>query len=126
MGENDDKKLTIFNFEGAPYKTHLTDKFEKRSKWEPEDPLKIYAVIPGTILKISVKEGQRVNKGRALYILEAMKMKNRILSNVQGEVYKIHVEEGQKVAKNELIMEFRKIDGNKNSKNSYRRREKKT
>ena len=106
MEDNNDKKLSIFQFEGAWYKTQLTEGFVNRKKWVPDNPYIVSAVIPGTVLKLVVKEGQKVNKGRNLYILEAMKMKNRILANISGVVKKIHVEEGQKVSKNELIMEL--------------------
>jgi len=106
MKDNQDIKLSDFPFEGAKYKTTLPVKFTKRKKWEPENPLMITSVIPGTIVKINVKEGQKVNTGRVLYVLEAMKMKNKIMSTVSGVVKKILVEEGQKVAKNELIIEM--------------------
>jgi len=125
MKDNNDNKLSIFQFEGARYKTKLTEKFENRTPWEPDDPHKVYAVIPGTVVKISVKEGQKVNKGRALYILEAMKMKNRIISDTQGVVEKIYIEEGQKISKNELVLEFVKNGDKRNSKTSQRSRKNK-
>ena len=127
MEENNDKKMSVFQFEGARYSTQLTDKFVNREKWEPVDPYKVFAVIPGTIVKISVKEGQKVNEGRTLYILEAMKMKNKIIANISGVVDKIHVEEGQKVAKNAPVMDLKNEVISKKAKSSPRsRREKKS
>ena len=105
MVDKKDIKISEFQFEGARYKTVLPESFTKRQKWEPDNPYMIISVIPGTIVKINVKEGQKVNKGRVLFVLEAMKMKNKIMSTVSGIVKKIHVEEGQKVAKNELVIE---------------------
>jgi pyruvate carboxylase len=106
MADNKDIKITEFLFEGARYKTTLPDSFTNRKKWEPDNPYMLTSVIPGTIVKINVKEGQKVNKGRVLFVLEAMKMKNKIMSTVSGQVKKIHIEEGQKVSKNQLVMEF--------------------
>ena len=123
MDDNNDKNFEVFPFEGAKYKTQLTKKFSERKKWEPDNPYIVGAVIPGTVLKIAVKEGQKVSQGRMLYVLEAMKMKNKILSNVNGVIKKISVEEGQKVAKNELIMEI-EPPASKESKGSSRRRRK--
>jgi len=123
MEDNKDNKLVDFPFEGARYRTQTTDKFANRVAWKADDPNIILAVIPGTLLKITVKEGQKVNIGRCLYVLEAMKMKNKILATKAGVVKKIHGQEGEKVAKNELIMELKdeepkKTKGFQRSKNS--------
>lgn len=109
MEDNKEKKIVDFVFEGAKYRTQLTEKFATREAWKADDPNIILAVIPGTIVKFTVKEGQKVNLGRCLYVLEAMKMKNKILATKSGIVKKIHGEEGQKVAKKELIMELKDL-----------------
>ena len=116
MEDNKDKKLVDFPFEGARYRTQITGKFANRKPWKADDPNIILAVIPGTVIKITVKEGQKVNIGRCLYVLEAMKMKNKILATKSGLVKKIHGVEGQKVAKNELIMELTDDEPKKKSK----------
>lgn len=48
------------------------------------------APMPGTILDIMVNEGQRVNKGETIIILEAMKMENEIVASVDGIIKKIY------------------------------------
>ena len=116
MEDKNGKKIEDFLFEGARYRTHLTKKFAERKKWVPDDPNIILAVIPGTLVKFTVKEGQKVNAGRCLYVLEAMKMKNKILATKSGVVKKIHREEGQLVSKNELIMELQDLEPKKKSK----------
>lgn len=116
MEDNNGKKLDDFLLEGTYYRTHLTEKFANRKKWVPEDPNIILAVIPGTLVRFTVKEGQKVNKGRCLYVLEAMKMKNKILATKSGVVKKIHGQEGQLVMKNELIMELQDLEPKKKSK----------
>lgn len=118
MKDTNDKKLSIFQFEGARYKTHLTKKFAERVKWKPDNPNVVLAVIPGTVIKLTVKIGQKVNEGRCLYVLEAMKMKNKILATTSGVVKSIHVEEGQLVAKNALIMELQPPDQKKSRASS--------
>ncbi len=101
-----DKDLKIFSYEGTDYKTLLTQKFLLRKKFEPEDPTKITAQIPGTIVKIMVKEGQQINPSKCLFMLEAMKMKNRVYSSISGTIRKIHITEDQRVSKNELLLEL--------------------
>ncbi len=88
------------------YKTTLTAKFINRKKWEPNNPKMIKAYIPGNILKIFVKEGQKVKLGTKLLLLEAMKMKNLVETPVSGIIKSIHVKEGIMVHKNELLIEI--------------------
>lgn len=53
--------------------------------------------MPGNILKINVSEGQKVNEGDVLLILEAMKMENEVTATKSGTVAQIAVSKGQVV-----------------------------
>jgi biotin carboxyl carrier protein len=53
--------------------------------------------LPGIIVSISVAEGDRVESGQELCVLEAMKMNNPIRATVSGIVTKIFVSIGQQV-----------------------------
>ncbi len=97
------KSLTIEHFK---YRTNLTDKFLNRKPYEKKDPKKITAFIPGTIRKINIKEGDKVREGDFLLTLEAMKMKNRILSPMDGVVKSVNVKPGEIVPKNALLIEL--------------------
>ena len=90
----------------ALYQTRLTSKFLNRKIWEPPDERNVHAVIPGTIQKIMVKEGDVVSPGTPLLILEAMKMRNEVRSPIHGLVRKIHVKAGEQVPKAFLLLEF--------------------
>ena len=91
---------------GALYATRLTSKFRNREPWKRPDEKSIEAFIPGTIQRIMVKEGQEVSTGTPLLILEAMKMRNEVLSPVNGMIRKIHVSEGEMVPKSYLLVEL--------------------
>jgi biotin carboxyl carrier protein len=104
--DNEDKTMVTFSYEGTDYKTLLTDKFRHHKPYEPEDLTRITAQIPGTMLKILVKEGQYINPSKCLFILEAMKMKNKVFASVSGRIRKIHITEGQIVTKNQLLLEL--------------------
>jgi biotin carboxyl carrier protein len=54
-----------------------------------------------------VEEGQEVSSGAPLMILEAMKMRNEVVTGVSGTVSKVCVKEGEMVPKNHLLVEFR-------------------
>ena len=50
--------------------------------------------MPGNILKICVSQGQQVNEGDLLIVLEAMKMENEIVATKAGTVAQISVSKG--------------------------------
>ena len=58
----------------------------------------VKAVMPGMVVNILVSEGQVVEKGTPLLVLEAMKMQNEICASADGTLAKLHVEEGQAVS----------------------------
>lgn len=96
-----------FVVEFRKYKTELTKKYMNRRKWEPDDPSKVLSFIPGTITKMYVREGDLVEPGMELMVLEAMKMKNTVFAEVKGVVKKINAEVGKQVPKGKVIFEFK-------------------
>jgi len=91
----------------AIYETRLTKKFRSRENWQRPDVRKVDAVIPGTIQRIMVREGEEVSPGTPLLILEAMKMRNEVVSPIHGIIRKIYVSEGDMVPKTQLLIEFK-------------------
>jgi biotin carboxyl carrier protein len=67
---------------------------------------KIKAPMPGIIVKIAVSEGQEVQPGDELIIIEAMKMENSLKAEIGGTVKKILVNESEAVEKNKLMIEL--------------------
>jgi biotin carboxyl carrier protein len=96
-----------FLMEGDTYKTLLTKKWLSRKPYVVSDPGKIFSFIPGKIVKVFVKEGQKVTKGDNLLTLEAMKMNNLILTPVNGMIAKLHVSANDKVANKQLLIEIK-------------------
>lgn len=54
----------------------------------------VNAPMPGNILRIDVKEGDKVKAGQTLLILEAMKMENEIAAPKDGTVVQIATSKG--------------------------------
>ena len=50
--------------------------------------------MPGNILKINVTQGQQVNEGDVIMVLEAMKMENEIVATRSGTIAQIAVSKG--------------------------------
>ena len=60
--------------------------------------------MPGTILSISVSEGDSLSNGDVLLVLEAMKMENEITSEVDGTIASINVKNGAAVDAGEVLV----------------------
>lgn len=105
-GPLDEAPLDKLEIGGVLYYTKLTSKFRNRTNWEKPDERMVCAIIPGTIQKIMVKEGDEVAAGTPMLILEAMKMRNEILAPLEGVIRKIHVSVGDLVPKSHLLVEM--------------------
>ena len=71
---------------------------------------KIIAPMPGKIVEVLVREGNEIQKGEAVLILEAMKMQNEIYSPVEGVVTEVNVKPSFNVMKDDVMVEI-KIKG---------------
>jgi biotin carboxyl carrier protein len=92
------------NIDSSLYKTRISSRFENRIPYEPADPKIILSFIPGTVLEISVIEGQEVKKGQELMILDAMKMQNKLKCHMDGKIKSIAVNKGAKVSKGTVLV----------------------
>ena len=95
---------------GHLYRTRVHDERE-RGALELEKDNKggggvVKSVMPGIVLKVFVAEGDKVESGEPLLILEAMKMENEIQADFAGTVKKIFVEEGQSVEGGDPLFEI--------------------
>ena len=60
--------------------------------------------MAGTILDVKVSVGQQVNAGDVLFILEAMKLENEVVSPCAGTVKSIAVSKGASVSTGQLLI----------------------
>ena len=67
-------------------------------------PTEIKAHITGTIWKIHVKEGEAIEEGDTLVIIESMKMEMPIEAYDDGKVLEIKAAEGQAVNEGDVLM----------------------
>jgi biotin carboxyl carrier protein len=66
----------------------------------------IHAPMPGIIIDLEVKQGDKVKEGDSILILEAMKMENSIKCPKDGIVKFVHTKKGDAVEKGKLLIEL--------------------
>ncbi len=66
----------------------------------------VKAPLPGTVFKMKVKIGDEVKTGDILLVMEAMKMENNILAQVDGKVKSVMVKEGDAVLQDDILLEL--------------------
>ena len=66
----------------------------------------IRAPMPGLVLNVYVSEGDVIDAGVSLLVLEAMKMENEVRAASSGSVARVHVRAGDAVGKNDLLIEI--------------------
>jgi pyruvate carboxylase subunit B len=79
---------------------------EKSVKKKPKDGVEggIATNMQGIILKINVKEGEKINEGDIVAVLEAMKMENEVCAPYSGIVEEIFISEGDTVNSGDILM----------------------
>jgi biotin carboxyl carrier protein len=100
--------LVTGNYFETTVRTSLREKaveyLKLKQKLSHHDILK--APMPGLLLKIKKKEGDSVEMGESIAILEAMKMENDIISPATGIIKEICKKEGSSVEKDEIILKI--------------------
>ncbi len=117
------ENIVLLSVNGKTYEVELEEKKEKTfapivrkpkpevAKNEPVQPKSsgsiksVRAPLPGNILDIKVKEGDKITKGTTVLIMEAMKMENNIVCEFDGIVSAIKVKQGQAVMQNDILIE---------------------
>jgi pyruvate carboxylase subunit B len=90
--------------EGGYVDTKRASKGSKRPKASKQGD--VTSSMPGTIVDVLVKEGDSVNAGDAVCVIEAMKMENEVPAPVSGTIKAIHISKGDSVNPDESLMEI--------------------
>lgn len=77
-------------------------------KVPPDTSSLLLCPMPGVIVSVLVEEGQEVQDGQALAVVEAMKMENTLRAEKKCVVAKINASAGDNLAVDDVIMEFEK------------------
>ncbi len=66
----------------------------------------VSTAMPGSIVEVKVKAGDKVNAGDPVLVIEAMKMENEIQAPKSGIVIAVHVKKGDSVTPDETLLEI--------------------
>lgn len=106
------EKILVLKVNSKEYQVEISDQYDELlhklgfDKAVSNHIKELKAPMPGMVLNILVKVGDKITKGDNLVILEAMKMENIIKSPADGIVKDIKVMIGDKLEKNQVIMGF--------------------
>jgi urea carboxylase len=74
----------------------------------PEGCEAIGATIPGSVWKVLIKEGQKVQKGEEVVVLESMKMEFSIIAEEDGVIEKVYATPGEQVNAGQFLAAIKK------------------
>ena len=100
------KEADELNIDHTMYTTRISRRYAGRKAYAPSRPGRICSFIPGTVIEVLVRQGEQVNEGDDILILDAMKMKNRLKSHVSGKVAAVNVKPGDRVSKGMVLVEI--------------------
>lgn len=97
-------------FQAETYVVSVEDEREKRlraalgaSSYEHQEFI-LRAPMPGLVVSVPVENGQQVQQGDVLLVLESMKMQNELRSPRPGTVSRLRVKPGDRVEKKETLL----------------------
>ena len=95
---------------GAMFSARVEDEREKRLRAamgggvSGQEEYHLKAPMPGMVVAVPVHEGQTIEKGEVLLILESMKMQNELRSPRAGTVARLRIRPGDRVEQKETMM----------------------
>jgi acetyl/propionyl-CoA carboxylase alpha subunit len=82
------------------------DEAVRHAARESTEARAVQAPMPGTVLAVKVAEGDQVDHGQPLVVLEAMKMENAVTAPSDGRVERILVAAGDQVQRGQALVEL--------------------
>jgi pyruvate carboxylase len=113
QAQADGTRVIYFELNGQPREIVIKDENIKstvatKRKIDPKDETHIGASMPGTVIRVIVDKGEKVEKGDHLMITEAMKMETTVQAPFSGTVKDIYVESGGAISPGDLLIEMQK------------------
>ncbi len=101
--ERSENGLSVY-VNGETHSVQISEGAKASLQKEKKARIEVKAVMPGLVVAVEVKKGEKVEKEDGLLILEAMKMQNEVRAPERGTVTDIHIKEGSAVEKGERLV----------------------
>ena len=98
---------SILSWPGGNVDIYVSELSSEKSSQE-EGELTVDLTMPGKVVEVKVKEGDKVKKGDCLLVVEAMKMENNILSPQDAIVKKLHVKKEEHLEAGSILVSLEK------------------
>ncbi|MDN3014894.1 pyruvate carboxylase [Paenibacillus sp. BSR1-1] len=113
QAQADGTRIVYFELNGQSREVVIKDESIKatvlsRLKADPKNELHLSASMPGTVIKVLVEKGERVERGDHLMITEAMKMETTVQAPFTGIIKDIYVVNGDAIQTGDLLLELNK------------------
>lgn len=113
QAQADGTRVVYFELNGQPREVIIKDESIKTAvaskvKADPKNESHIGATMPGTVIKVLVNKGEKVERGDHLVITEAMKMETTVQAPFSGIVKDIFVNNGDAIQTGDLLIELAK------------------
>jgi biotin carboxyl carrier protein len=95
---------------GQFYQVRVEDEREKRLRMATKGEIRpgaefiLRAPMPGLVVSVNVNEGQMVETGQTLVILESMKMQNELRAPYAGKVARVRIKAGESVEQKQIML----------------------
>lgn len=97
----DNGKATV---NGKEYEFNVKEGIDTKASASDGEGTPVKAALPGNVLKVLVTEGDSIEEGDVLAVVEAMKMETEIKSPVSGTVKSVDIEVGNKVQTGQVLV----------------------
>ena len=109
----DGTRVVYFELNGQPREVSIKDESIKatvvsRLKADAKNEEHLSASMPGTVIKVLVEKGEKVERGDHLLITEAMKMETTVQAPFSGIVKDLYVKSGDAILTGDLLLELTK------------------
>ena len=104
-------RTVFYELNGQPRDASVLDKslgeeVAARAKADPDNLKHVGSTMPGMVVTVAVKAGDKITKGQKLITLEAMKMETTVNAELNATVAKVNVSPGIQVEAGDLMIEL--------------------
>jgi pyruvate carboxylase subunit B len=110
--KSDNKRHFYMSIDGLPEEVvfeplnEYVANSQSQKRKQASAPGDVTTAMPGNIVDVLVKVGDRVHAGQALFVTEAMKMETEVVAPIAGTVNVVNVQKGDRINPGDVLIEI--------------------